>query len=173
MIIVGSNLRELIAQYGICDESLFDESCISIKLDRNVFLPNEDNISQKIEYGIGIFGDFFKQVELNKSLTLKAGEAALCCSDSKIAMPNGYMGMVQTKGTLARLFVSAVCSDSQVDPGFVGKITLELINFSPFKISIPVGSIVANLYILKCSTTCKDYKGKYGASEFPTKPKFM
>jgi len=63
-------------------------------------------------------------------------------------MPLGYIGFVQTKGTLARLFVAAHCTDVQIEPGFSGKVTLELMNQSPFDIAIPVGANIAQIYIM-------------------------
>ncbi|WP_428981187.1 dCTP deaminase domain-containing protein [Marinomonas rhodophyticola] len=40
-------------------------------------------------------------------------------------MPNNKFGLVQTKGSIARGFISVHMSDGQVDPGYKGKVTLE------------------------------------------------
>lgn len=77
--------------------------------------------------------------------------------------------MIQTKGSLARLFVFIQCSDSQVDSGFKGRVTFELFNASEFKISIQAEQKVANLYILPVSDKNVGlYKGKYNNAEEPT-----
>ena len=95
----------------------------------------------------------------------------LACSSQNITMPLGYIGFVQTKGTLARLFVAAHCADAQIEPGFSGKVTLELMNQSPFDIAIPVGANIAQIYIMRCSTdNSKPYNGKYQRCEIPTLP---
>jgi deoxycytidine triphosphate deaminase len=88
-------------------------------------------------------------------------------------MPNGFFGLIQTKGTLARLFVSATCNDGQVEPGYKGKLTLELMNFSNYQVDLPIGCEVAQLFIFQCSgETVNPYAGKYQAATGPTLPRF-
>ncbi len=172
MIIVGENLRTLISGSNICRIDNFDGNSINIKLDCNIFRPNEDS-EKTIKYGLHEkIENFYTEEQLIEGeLILKPGQCALACSNEKLSIPLGYMGWVQTKGTLARMFVSSHCTDSQIEPGFQGKITLEIVNHSPFNISIPVGSIVAQLFILRCSTNNSlPYKGKYQNSDKPTLP---
>ena len=84
-------------------------------------------------------------------------------------MPQGYMGLLQTKGSLARLCVSLHFSDGQIDPGFRGKITFEIFNASDFKIRIRKFQAVGNLYVLKTTTKKhKPYSGKYAGANGPT-----
>jgi len=108
-------------------------------------------------------------------LTIEPGKQVLAASDGIFKMPLGYFGIVQTKGTLARLFVTATCNDGQVEPGFDGFITLEIVNLSPWKISIPLKETVAQLFIFKCSSTItKKYQGRYANTSRlgPTLPIF-
>ncbi|MFT6508348.1 MAG: deoxycytidine triphosphate deaminase [Colwellia polaris] len=170
MVVVGDNLKGLIIAKGICDEGLFDEFSIKIKLDGTVFrlTPQE---GQTIRYGSQTVNEYYNEEKLESELILKPGECVLACSSHHIAMPLGYIGFVQTKGTLARLFVAAHCADAQIEPGFSGKITLELMNHSPFDIAIPVGANIAQVYVMRCSTdNSKPYKGKYKSSDIPTLP---
>jgi deoxycytidine triphosphate deaminase len=155
----------------MCTLDLFDETSLSLKLDSVIFRTKK-NQNNTIRYGLHSVSEYFIEETLETGeLLLKPGECVLACSNQSISMPLGYMGFVQTKGTLARMFVSAHCTDSQVEPGFSGKITLELMNFSPFEIIIPVGSAVAQLFITRCSTdNCNPYTGKYNQSEKPTIP---
>lgn len=171
MIVVGENLKALILGNSMCPSDQFDETSITLKLDSTVFRPI-DNQSSVVRYGTHSVESFYKEEVLKDGeLTLDSGQCVLACSSARIFMPMGYMGLVQTKGTLARLFVMAHCSDSQVEPGFRGKITLELINLSSLKIVIPVGSPVAQLFIARCSTdNCRPYAGKYVDSDLPTLP---
>ena len=171
MVVVGENLKGLIQAQGICEDELFDEYSIKLKLDDTVFKlkPNEDKV---IRYGSHHVDEFYEKTKLTSGeLILEPGECALACSSQKIKMPLGYIGFVQTKGTLARLFVAAHCADSQIEPGFIGKVTLEVMNMSPFKISIPVGANIAQVYIFRCSTdNSKAYNGKYQSCDEPTIP---
>ena len=171
MIIIGDNLSGLIKSLNICNLDLFDEFSISLKMDKQVFriVPTDNQV---IKYGVTKVDDLYKQEELvDEDLLLKPNECVLACSADEIRMPHGYMGFVQTKGTLARHFVSAHCSDSHIEPGYKGKITLELTNHSPVHIKIPVNSIIAQLFICRCSTTTNNpYLGKYLKADKPTIP---
>lgn len=168
MLIVGENLKTLTRQLNICEERLFDENSLIIEIDNVVFVPDKSN-KTPIKYGHSqVDSHYIKQKIVNGEILIRPNDVVLACSRSNFNIPNGYFGVVQTKGSLARLFVAATCNDSQIDPGFSGRITLELINQSPFDIIIPVGSKVAQLYLYKCSTLSALYNGKYGNSEIPT-----
>lgn len=171
MIVVGENLRGLINSKNICEDTLFDEFSIKLNLDKNIYrLIAPNNIP--LIYGKDDVSSYYHlDSTINHEIIIKPNECILACSSDEINMPLGYLGFVQTKGTLARLFVSAHCSDSQIEPGFSGKITLELTNHSPFSISLPVGVNIAQIYILRCSTNnSKPYNGKYKSSDLPTLP---
>ena len=171
MIIVGENLRSLISGLTMCPLDLFDETSLGLKLDTVVY-RTDTSTNTTIRYGLHNVDHCYKEETLKTGeLLLKPGDCVLACSNHSISMPMGYMGFVQTKGTLARMFVSSHCTDSQVEPGFSGKVTLELMNLSPFEIIIPVGSTIAQLFIIRCSTdNSKPYVGKYNGSDKPTIP---
>ncbi|WP_158770945.1 deoxycytidine deaminase [Paraglaciecola sp. L1A13] len=171
MVVVGENLKGLIQASQICSDDLFDEFSIKVNLNRIVFRLNPDK-NEPIKYGAQSVDEYYKEEELTGGdLTLASGECVLACSAQDINMPLGYIGFVQTKGTLARLFVAAQCADAQIEPGFSGRVTLELMNQSPFDVVIPVGASIAQIYIMRCSTdNSKPYNGKYQKSGLPTLP---
>lgn len=172
MIITGTPLLELIKQKKICSEKSFDEFSITLFLDKTIYRPIEE--PAEIIYSSNINTEkLYKQEEaVNSFITLKPGDCLLACSNEKINMPQGYMGLVQTKGTLARLFVSAHCSDAQVEPGYSGKVTLELINHSKNTINFVVDSPVAQIYIFECHPNNGPlYSGRYQNASAPTIPK--
>ncbi len=175
MVIIGENLKGLIQSQKICVPELFDEFSISIRLDKCIFrLSSEEENPLPIQYNITNVEKYYQKEDLSDKLLLKSGESVLACSHHEFSMPHRYMGFLQTKGTLARLFVSAHCTDSHIEPGFTGKITLEITNHSRFDIEIPVNSVVAQLFIMRCSTTAEHpYEGKYANSQVPTIPKIL
>ncbi|MCH2454533.1 MAG: hypothetical protein MK192_02405 [Idiomarina sp.] len=173
MVIVGENLKGLILSESICSVDHFDNFSINLKLDSSIYRQSEKAPTEKvIRYGLQRVDDYYDLERLEDgSLKIAPGECILACSSELIRMPLGYLGLVQTKGTLARLFISAHCSDSQIEPGFSGKITLEIVNHSSFSVEIPVGANIAQLYILRCSTdNSEPYSGKYQESDLPTLP---
>ena len=171
MVVIGSNLLELIESEGICSSSAYDKFSISLTLGKTIFRAktHQDGV---LRYGSQDVSHFYKREELDGgALIVDARESVLASSHEKIKMPLGYIGLLQTKGTLARMFMLAHCSDSQIEPGFSGAVTLELCNLSPWPIEIPIGSPVAQMFLLRCSTgVTEGYSGKYADSDIPTIP---
>lgn len=169
-MIVDSNLEALIKKHKIVDKDhCFDTTCISLSLDKKIKkyqVPDTEIITYEDE----INDKYIKEIELTRrnGYVLQPNESILACSNEKIQMPESYFGLLQTKGSLARLFVFLNCADGQVDPGYKGKITFEIHNASNFKIKIKPGQSVGNLYIFKTSMTAKGYHGRYQNANAPT-----
>jgi len=171
MIIIEKNLEQLTKQYDICDKDLIDDFSLRIRLGRPHHIPKESHST--IIYGQDPDpSEFFSPLQHGKqNITVGPGKQFIACSKDIYKMPSGYFGLLQTKGTLARLFVSTTCNDGQIEPGFHGYVTLEIVNHSPWTIELPIGSEVAQLYLIKCSSEAlRPYKGRYaeGALKGPT-----
>lgn len=173
MIVIEKNLEQLAAQYSICDKSLIDDFSLKIQMGNHYYEAKGDSEGQKIVYGLhpDPASVFSEKKEVAQNLSLAPGGHVIACSKHKYAIPIDYFGLVQTKGTLARLFVQTTCNDGQVEPGFDGYVTLEIVNMSRWTIEIPVGSDIAQLYLIKCSSPAsRPYSGRYAvkAKEGPT-----
>lgn len=173
MIVIEKNLEHLVAQYSICEKSLVDDYSLKIQMGSYYYEADKAHYGKKIVYGshpdpASIFSE---KKEIAQNLSLAPGAQVIACSRHRYSMPFDYFGLVQTKGTLARLFVQATCNDGQVEPGFDGYVTLEIINMSRWTIDLPVGSDIAQLYLIKCSSPAeRPYRGRYAtkAKEGPT-----
>lgn len=166
MLIIDSNLSGLAKQESICDSALVEKFCLALRLGKEVYFPKENKNGDLLEVTYDHTPEpskLFQDLELiEQNLELAPGESVIGCSNDTYRMPRNCFGLLQTKGTLARLFVSITCNDGQVEPGFEGKITLEITNNSPWKIRIPIRSHVGQLYIFRCSTTTAEmYSGRY------------
>lgn len=175
MIIIGENLRELVSQHNILNsESGFDTTCLKLTLGNEyiAFRSKRSLISKPdtIVYGEELSPDFYEKKTIGDGgLIIPPKEAVLASSKEVINMPAGYMGFLQTTGSLARLFVSIHFCDGQVDPGFSGNITFEIFNASDYNICIRKNIPVGNLYIFKASTKNHLlYDGKYQGAKGPT-----
>lgn len=116
---------------------------------------------------------FHDEASIDRDLVLDPGDCVLSCSAERYHMPRGYFGLLQTRGSLGRMFVSATCNDGQIEPGFDGRITLEITNHARFQVVIPVGSRIAQLFIFRCTTEVgKPYDGHYQNADGPTLPTF-
>ncbi|WP_027468461.1 dCTP deaminase [Deefgea rivuli] len=164
MIPIEKNLEHLVNQYEICDKQLIDEYSLKIRLGKSYYKPDPEKFGKVITYNVGPEPKtlFMERANAEQNLSLEPGECLIASSQHKYKIPHDYFGLVQTKGTLARLFVQATCNDGQIEPGFDGYITLEIVNLSKWKIQIPIGSDVAQLYLVKCSSPAdRAYSGRY------------
>lgn len=136
MLIVGDNLKELIKKYNILNnEKRYDKTCLTLTLSEKIVKYNVPE-DCKIIYGEESLKKYAQSdtIDYRNGYVLKPHECILACSNEKIKMPNFCFGILQTKGSLARLFISLNCTDAQIDPGYEGKITFEICNLSNFDI---------------------------------------
>lgn len=92
----------------------------------------------------------------------------LACTQEEVYMPTDMLGFIQTKGSIARGFLLAHMCDGQIDPGYKGKVTLELLNASDFYYKLEPGMAIASLFIFKTDEAIDDYNGRYQSSTSPT-----
>jgi len=108
-------------------------------------------------------------VNQDGAIDFSPGACVLACSLERIRMPLGCMGFIQTKGTIARGFVTVHLCDGQIDPGFEGRITLELVNLSHLQYVLKPGIEIAQLYVHRLTQVLKQgYSGRYQFASGPT-----
>lgn len=165
-MVTGNSLKALLQQYEIAPESAYDQFSLTLTLDGNVMRFKED--VGTITYGSKLDQNLMEHVSITNGYELKPGQAVLACSSEVVHMPMGYIGFLQTKGSLARLFITIQCCDAQVESGYHGKVTFEICNMGTATIRLLPGVPVGQLYIFE--TTCKDiaYNGKYNHATQPT-----
>lgn len=176
MLIIDNNLKNLAENNHICSKKeLIEDFCIQIRLSSGSYYKPKHS-TEKIVYGLDShkITELYEEIHPHENpLILNPGEQVLACSQETYSIPDNIFGLVQTKGTLARMFVQVTCCDGQIEPGFIGKITLEIVNLSPFPIEIPQLSNIGQLYLFNCSmNSSKEYLGKYSNSDKPTIPNF-
>ena len=166
MIITGKNLKSLIHQYGIAPEQSYDQFSLTLTLDQDIIKYKEE--IESITYGQDIPKEYITHINASDGYVIKPGEAVLACSAEIIKIPKGYFGLLQTKGSLARLFITINCCDGQIESCFEGKITFEICNMGNIPIKLISGQNVAQLYIFKTSDDNEAYHGKYKNATEPT-----
>lgn len=167
MVIISENLRDLVCQFNIAPIQSLDQFSITLRLSEDIAeysLKNETAIT----YGTQVPDESIKREHITNEFILNPGSAILGCSDEKIHMPKGYIGFIQTKGSLARLFVSVDCNDGQIEPGFNGHITFEICNMGNIPVRLIPHTPVAQLFILRASSDKEAYRGQYNNSDLPT-----
>lgn len=93
------------------------------------------------------------------------GEAVLVAVDCWIALGAGLIGRVEGKSSLGRAG-QLIHTAGFVDPGFVGVLVLEPINFAPFAVAYEVGAPIAQLTI---ATTDQPTLRPYGHPQMQSK----
>ena len=167
MVITGVNLRELIEQYDVVPLCCFDMFSLTLHLNSNITKYNmpADHV---VTYGEEIKNAHITRETISSEYILNPGQAILASSCERVKMPAGYMGFLQTKGSLARLFVTVHCCDGQIEPGFEGRVTFEICNIGQMRVRLLPESPIAQLFILKTSSDKDLYDGKYNNSDKPT-----
>jgi dCTP deaminase len=171
MIVVGDNLKALVQQHGIVDSAgAFDEASLTLTLAADIIQIAPDSQDRVHPYGDELPSTWMKRVRMSQDgYILSSRGCILACSNETIRMPLGYIGLMQTKGSLGRLFVTIHCCDGQVDPGYSGRVTFEICNLAPFAVKLLPGQSVAQLFILQTSTKIvKPYSGRYQNANGPT-----
>jgi dCTP deaminase len=170
MLIVGDNLKYLVEQHRIVNnDRSYDVNSLTLTLDRCVITVEPDD-NAVITYGHAIPAEWIKEHSIkDEGFLIPAKSSILGCSHEIINMPVGYFGFLQTKGSLARLFVLVNLCDGQVEAGYSGKVTFEISNMSDFGICLRPNQPVAQLFIFKTSTRLVEpYHGRYQGATKPT-----
>lgn len=97
-------------------------------------------------------------------ILLMPGDAVLAVTREYIKMPLNLSGQIFTKSTLGRMFINHMMAGF-VDPGFQGRITLELVNEGPHCVKIPVGARVVQMILSKLDKKAAPYSGRYFGAE--------
>jgi dCTP deaminase len=112
------------------------------------------------------------QIDRSGEYLLPPHGKVLACTDEYVRMPLDLMGFIQTKGSIARGFMTAHLSDGQIDPGYCGRMTLELVNFSDFTYKLVPGMPIAQLFIWQLTSAVDiGYQGRYQNAKLPTSMK--
>ncbi|MDO6514478.1 dCTP deaminase [Neptuniibacter sp. 2_MG-2023] len=169
MVITRNRLTQLVQENAIKNKSQ------KVKIDTTSICLHLDN---QFTYYEPYDGEPFvppktmptttRSISLDDHIILPPGGKVLACSQEEVQMPHDLMGFVQTKGSIARGFLFAHICDGQIDPGYTGKITLELLNTSDFYYKLIPGMAIASLFFLQADEEINDYDGRYQNSMSPT-----
>lgn len=89
----------------------------------------------------------------DKFLYLKPGECMLGETAEHITVPDWLMARVEGKSSWGRRFLSVHVTAGFIDPGFAGKVTLELVNLSRISQLVPVGQPICQLSFEQLTTS--------------------
>ena len=114
------------------------------------------------------------EIEDDAPLFLQPGEFVLASTLETITLPNDIVGRLDGRGSLGRLGLLVHATAGFVDPGWTGKLTLELSNAAKMPIAIYYGMKIAQISFLRMSTPVERPYGspglgsKYQGQQEPT-----
>ena len=118
----------------------------------NKILSNEVEQFKPAEYRPGKW----KFTNHRKYYILEPGKFVLMASREILDIPNGYIGFVQGRSSIARMGIQTEQA-GLIDAGFTGTITFEVINNSEYPIILFEGMRIAQVYFFKAQYADKIY----------------
>lgn len=112
------------------------------------------------------------EIPEGKSLVVHPGEFILGVTEEKVELPNDIAGRLDGRSSLGRLGIIVHSTAGHVDPGWKGRLTLEISNIGKLPVALMPGSRFCKIVFETVSTEVeKPYKGKYYGANSPTPSK--
>jgi dCTP deaminase len=171
LLVIGEHLKVLLEQHHVVsDPNCFDNNSLSLSLSPKVIFMERNKQVSEITYGQKIPDECLRFADItDHGIVIPAKGGFLGASLETVSMPLGYFGLLTTKGSFARLLAAVNCCDGQIEAGFRGKITFEIVNLSSLDIRVLPRQKIAQLFIFE--TSMRDvppYNGRYQFADGPT-----
>jgi dCTP deaminase len=104
----------------------------------------------------------------NEKITLQPGDFVLGATLEDVGIPLDLVGRLEGRSGLGRQGLAVHITASRIDPGFSGKITLEIKNLGEEPITLKPGMYICSLMFEQLSSpTGQGYRGKYAGQTGP------
>jgi len=102
----------------------------------------------------------------DECITLKPGQLLLGRTSEEFSIPKNCAGKVEGRSSFARMGLGVHCTGDYINPGYRGRMPLELFNFSPNAIKIFPHIPICQLILIRLSDMPKRF---YGVAELQSK----
>jgi len=176
MILSDKDIKQYLKEGKLKIEPLeIDEQIMPVGIDLrlgNVFRIFRTNAKSHIDPSKDKLEDSTQimKVEEGKSLTLHPGEFILGVTKEYIELPDKLAARIDGRSSLGRMGIIVHSTAGHVDPGFSGKLTLEITNVGKLPVILYPGMKFCSLIFEKMSSPVeKSYKevGKYAGDTGP------
>jgi dCTP deaminase len=160
MILSDKTLKKMLASGELTVDPIDDQSIQPASIDcrlGNHFLLMEDTQMESVTMDAEIK---YREVEADE-ITIPPHTFLLATIQEYVKLPNDLTAFVEGRSSIGRigLFIQ---NAGWVDPGFEGRITLELYNASSLPIKLQAGKRICQLVFAKMDGPAeKPYQGKY------------
>lgn len=168
---LGNKLK--IAKYGLWDRHGTRTRISPWRTDPELFWDDFDMANPRQGSGHSVWLTYQESGVLGGQLVpgylLRPGELVLGVTAEKITVPDSMAARVEGKSTIGRWGLFVHVTAGFVDPGWSGRITLELYNASPYLIILEPGRRISQICFMSGNTRARTpYHGKYQGDEEPS-----
>lgn len=98
----------------------------------------------------------------------------LATTHEEVALPTFLAARVEGKSSLGRIGLGIHVTAGFIDPGFRGQVTLEIYNFSPWRLRLHAGMPIGQICFMTCTPPARDYSvtGHYQGQQGPTESRY-
>ena len=149
------------------DFRLHDSMWIAKSQEGQILDPDETDLE-----GSGFY-EPMPQDEIRGGWLFKPGDFCIGSTQEILNMPLDLVCLVDGRSSLGRLGVLLHVTAGFIDPGFKGRVTLEIKNLSPHTILLKPGMRVGQFIFMSCKSACEvGYRGRYVDQDVPTLSRF-
>ena len=148
------------------DTERIDQVSIDLHLDREFTTFKCPNYLNAIHVDPSLWSsaDLWEHKN-DDTFRLNPGELVLAQTQERVRIPDNLVGLVEGRSSWARVGVTIHITAPKIDPGFDGKITLEMVNFGRSPVILRAGvDRPAQLMLVKISSPLEAGQ-LYGAAE--------
>ena len=155
MILSDRDLRKAQANHNVV-EPFRDEHVQPASIDLRLgdqFIIWEDD-------GTGTLGQV--RVTATDGMTIDPGQFMLGTTLETVTIPDHLVGLIDGRSSWARLGVAVHITAGYIDPGFHGKVTLELKNVGHQPVWLPVGERICQMRLTQLTSSAEHPYGSPG-----------
>jgi dCTP deaminase len=180
-MIPDHEIRWLITSRGVgytpFDPAMLNPASIDMTLDHRI---REPKLGAEMQYGkidcreVRPNHTILKEVP-SDGYDLLPGKFILASTVERVALPDHIASRVEGKSSLGRIGLIVHSTAGFIDPGFIGQVTLEIVNLSPWTIVLHRGMRIAQMgFEVMSSPASVGYakKGHYSDQDGPTESRY-
>ena len=108
-----------------------------------------------------------KNFKSQKEVIIKSEEYYLVQTIEKVNTPSDLMPLVFPRSSLFRAGLFLL--NSKTDPGYKGKLTMGLVNLSPFPVKLQMGARICNVVFFRIEGKTVSYRGQHQGGRVTSK----
>lgn len=127
------------------NEEMVQPASYDLTLDSEILVPTPSSIPYRMDLRSTKPADLLVGCSIEDGFELTPGGCILASTKESIGVPSNVVSRIEGKSTLGRIFLSVHITAGFIDPGFEGKLTLEVVNHGPWRIVLWPGMKIAQV----------------------------